>query len=131
MNSYHLHLDIFYENNKQYRQCLRDLFFMKTNVDNDLDIDEETLDENDYDVDASEKAMDYVYEKTKNNDLFKILYECAAHKMFTTNHDIGLAVLFSYDYLKLFHLCLQQYIIYPNTFNEDSECYINMYNAIK
>ena len=86
---------ITYIDDKTYRQCLRDLFFMNTHIE--IDFDEITQDEQNYDIDAANNAMDYVYNQTKENIYFQNLYDCAAAKMFSTDREIGLAVLFSYD----------------------------------
>lgn len=52
-------LKIFYNTNSTYRNCLRTLF--KMNPHNfpkfDDDLDEETRDENDYDIDSASVAM--------------------------------------------------------------------------
>jgi hypothetical protein len=45
----------------------------------------------------------------------------AALRMFSEDIDIGLAVLFSYDYMQLFHLCLVEF--FYDRFNKDFEPY--------
>ena len=54
-------------------------------------------------------AMDEIYEKTKHLEQFQSLYISAAALMFSTDPNIGLAVLFSYDYFSLFHTCIQAF----------------------
>ena len=112
-------VDIFIEYNstREYRASLRKLFSMdaknyvdKINLIKQSEIlDEETEDELAYDEESSSKIMDYVFEKTKENSGFDKLYELAAGRMFSTDRTIGLAVLFSYDYLQHFHVCLVEY----------------------
>ena len=132
MESYNTNIEsCSYENDEQYRKCLRSIFNMKENIQNELDIDEVSLDELNYDCGAAEKSMDFIFDKTKNNILFQKLYDCAAAKMLSTNRSIGLAVLFSYDNLKNFHLCICDFMKHPDRFNEKSTSYIDMYNTIK
>ena len=120
---------ITYIDDQSYRQCLRDLFFMNSHIEEDLD--EITQDEQNYDIDAANKAMDYVYNQTKDNIHFQNLYDCAAAKMFSTDREIGLAVLFSYDNLKFFHSCFIDYLDDPLLFDENTKSYIEVYNNIK
>ena len=131
---YNINVKIDYENNKQYRQCLRNVFSMDIlNLDIPFDqmedLDDETEDELLFDENAMIKSMDFIYEKTKNSSYFKELYKLAASKMFSEDENIGLAVLFSYDYFALFHLCLVDFLN-KNVFNEKNNYYINLKNKI-
>jgi hypothetical protein len=120
-----------YENDKEFRNCLREVFKMGDNVDNSSYLDEITRDENNYDFESATKAMDYVFEKTHTNTLFQSLYDLAAAKMFSTDRSIGLAVMFSYDNLKDFHYCLWDFFTNTASFNENSDSYKKMFNKIK
>jgi hypothetical protein len=91
-----------YKNNQEYRKCIRDFFQMKESI-SALDIDDETKDEQNYDDTSSTKMLNHVYSITKENTHFQELYSYAAATMFSTDPEIGLAVLFSYDYFVLFH----------------------------
>jgi len=97
-----------YNNTIEYRQSLRLIFNMSDSKYPLLsdDIDPVSKDELEYDEDAAKIAMDFVYETTKHNPIFKELYLLAATRMFSTDLEIGLSVLFSYDYLEIFHYCL-------------------------
>lgn len=110
--SYPVDLDIEYSNDFEYRKSLRRLFQMNSSnypsiVKSDIDI--VSRDELEYDEHSADLAMDCVIKKTCGNPLFYALYEQAATFMLSTNIDIGLAVLFSYDNLILFHRCLSDY----------------------
>jgi hypothetical protein len=120
-----------YENDKEFRQCLRRVFRMDQNIDNSEYLDEITRDENNYDFESATKAMDYVFEETQSNPLFQTLYDLAAGKMFSSDRSIGLAVLFSYDNLKDFHYCLWDCFTNKESFNENSISYKTMFNKIK
>jgi hypothetical protein len=123
-----------YTTNAQYRQCLRELFKMNpeiceakvanTEKHNQESIDDETADEMRYDNDAVGKIMDHVYEKTKNHPLFQELYEKAAAKMMSLDPEIGLCILFSYDYLLLFRNCLDVFFKSQPAFNEETTEFI-------
>ena len=123
-----------YTTNAQYRQCLRELFNMNpeicdakvTNTEkhNKESIDDETADEMRYDNDAVEKIMDHVYEKTKNHSLFQELYKKGAAKMISVDPEIGLCILFSYDYLLLFRNCLDVFFKSPHEFKAETPEFI-------
>lgn len=117
-----------YTNDFEYRAWLRKLFCMKLSDDeeegpnvSDDDMDIITRDELDYNEQASMDAMDYVYIKTKDNTLFQELYSLAASKMLSLDRTIGLSVLYSYDYMALFHCCVCCYIERPDDFDETNE----------
>lgn len=104
-----IHEDSNYNNNATYRQCIRNIFNMKEQ-EKDENIDSITNDENNYDEETMARSMDFIYEKTKHHLLFQTLYQHGAARMFSLNNEIGLAVLCSYDYFHLFHLCLRDFV---------------------
>ena len=124
---YRVETPINYTNTAQYRQCIRALFEMdQTNYERHIEfienhnqetMDDETRDEMSYDDDAAVRTMDYVYNCTKDVREFKELYGKAALRMFSEDPNIGVAILFSYDYLQLFHSCLVKF--YKDEFNAD------------
>ena len=122
---YNLDLELTpYSNDIEYRKSLRKLFTMQKTVLFCEEIDEITNDENDYDGDSASKAMDFVYEQTKNNELFQKLYDSAASKMLSQDREIGLAVLYSYDYMLYFHNCFIDFYKNPSEFNDTKDTYI-------
>ncbi len=129
---YNINIDVAYKDNETYRKCLRQVVNMDISNLNipwdqmDDDLDEETKDELLFDNYAMSSTMDYVYDKTKENEFFKEIYLLGASKMFSTDPNIGLAILFSYDFFDLFHLCLQDF------FNDklDTINYNNLKNKI-
>ena len=129
---------IIYDNNKSYRQCLRELFEMNQENYQDKinaiktreELDEETEDEVSYDDSAAEKFMDVIYDETKNNVLFKDIYKIAAAKFLSEDESIGLVVLFSYDFMSLFIPCLVDYLKSPDSFNKDNNNYIVLLKKI-
>jgi hypothetical protein len=116
--------NIQYSNDFEYRDALRKILCMKSIEEIDQDIDEVTRDEQDYDMDAATKSLDYVYDNTCKNPLFQELYDSAASKMISMDRSIGLSVLFSYDYMGLFHYCLCSYFDEPASFDEKNEAYV-------
>lgn len=118
-----------YTSNKEYRQAIRDFCHMNTIA---LDIetdDEETYDELQFDMDAMKQSMDMIYEMTKENKYWGILFEKAAGKFLSTHYDIGLSVLFSYDYFSKFVDCWN-WFLEGKEFNENTDCYIRLSNAL-
>jgi len=133
---YNINYKVEYSNNFEYRKCLREVFNMDTEGKQpdwskmDDDLDEETKDELMYDPDAMYLGLDFIYEKTHNNPLFKELYEIAASKMISIDPNIGIAVIFSYDYFHLFHLCLADFFKNPDSFTSENINFVNMRNKI-
>ena len=129
---------IIYDNNKGYRQCLRELFEMdqanyqeKVNeIRSREELDEETEDEVSYDDSAAEKFMDEIYEQTKDNVLFKNLYKIAASRFLSEDESIGLVVVFSYDFMSAFMACLVDYLKSPDDFNKENNKYIALLKKI-
>ena len=115
-----------YTNDKEYRETLRQLFSMQKVVAHCEEIDDITNDENDYDTDSASKAMDFIYEATKTNNVFQILYDSAAGKMLSQDREIGLAVLYSYDYMLLFHNCFVEYYNNPSDFDDKKDSFIQL-----
>jgi hypothetical protein len=131
---YDSQINVTYSNNSSYRNCLRNVTNM--NLDNldipwekmDNDLDEETKDELLFDNNAMSKTMDFIYEKTHKNLIFQELYSTAASKMFSQDLQIGLAVLFSYDFFDTFHLCLKDF--FNNDFSNENTHYLILKNKI-
>ena len=70
--------------------------------------------------------MNYVFSITKNEPLFIQLYEKAAAKMFSLDVNIGLSVLYSYDYFRVFHLCLRDFTNTDIVFDLNNSNYIKL-----
>jgi len=124
---YNFDLNIQYNNNFEYRNCLRQLFFMDYKLpDNLKDIDAETQDEYNYDEECISSTMSLLFSYTKDNMYFNELYDMAASKMISTNREIGQAVLFSYDYLIFFHLCLASFFNETSSFDQNNPFYLEL-----
>ena len=127
-----------YHDNKGYRQCLRELFRMnpetykeKLNTLRSLeDLDDETEDEISYDDSAAKDLLDQIFSKTEKNSLFNSAYMIAAGTMISEDPTIGLAVLFCYDFLPLFYLCLVDYLTSPAEFTKENNHYISLMKKI-
>jgi len=104
--SYPMQLNIQYSTDQEYRKCLRDVFQMDSTQFpdvKDMDLDQVTADEMMYDEKAASRTMEHVFENTFQHKDFILLYEKAASFMFSIDTNIGLTILFGYDYLDLFH----------------------------
>jgi hypothetical protein len=84
----------------------------------DTDLDEETKDELVYEGGAISLGMDYIYNATKDNKALNQLYLDAAGLMLSQSPDIGLSILFAYDYFVDFHNCLRVFFENPPGFSE-------------
>lgn len=103
-----------YNNNREYRECLRRVFYMTCNLDNLIqenpDYDDETLDEELYENENTITAIDNIFERTKDNCVFQKMYLHAAGKLISERMDLGMVVLFSYDFFENFHSCLVKFL---------------------
>ena len=108
---YNIDINVTYNDNASYRQCLRNAMNMDISHISfdqyDEDLEEETKDELLIDEKQMSAAMDEIYDRTKYSETFQTLYMSAAALMFSTDPQIGLAVLFSYDYFAVFHGCIK------------------------
>jgi len=123
---------IVYSTNKDYRQVVRNFCNMKCTDDKFIDdeIDEESRDELLFDESSTSKKMTEIYESTKHHLLWIHLYEKAAAKFFSTDNEIGLAVLFSYDYFLKFYKCWTLFIESPHDFVDSNDTYQNLLSAL-
>lgn len=105
MDSNAVELEVSYETDAEYRNQLRRFCQMKCvdQFENDPSIDAVSRDENLYDEDAVSKTMNLLYDKTRDSTAFRTLYELAAGRMFSTDPEIGLCILMSYDYFRYFY----------------------------
>jgi hypothetical protein len=115
--------DISYTNDAEYQDQIRMLFRMKA-----VDTDDDPSDE--YDENAAIRAMDSIYEATKQSALFEKVYVLAANKLFLEDPAMGLPILFSYDYLDVFHRCLVHYLRTPETFDETTAIYQELLSRV-
>jgi len=119
--NYNTNYEVIYENDQEYRKCLREVFNMDLTVSeetirkletvNEEIFDEETIDEMLFDYEKTEAAMNFIFEKTKDMSEFQELYLLAAAKMISLNISIGMSLCFSYDYFNLFHKYLVVFIV--------------------
>jgi hypothetical protein len=123
---------IIYSTNKEYRQAVRNFCNMNCsdNSFNNYEIDEESRDELLFDESSTSKKMTEIYASTKNHGLWICLYEKAAAKFFSTDNEIGLAVLLSYDYFPKLYECWTLFIESPDKFIESNEIYQNLLSAL-
>lgn len=136
MESYPVDFLVDYNNNSEYRQCIRKLFNMDEllhlpTVTPIEELDNETQDELTYDEVAAAILMDFVFSKTENNILFQRIYDSAAALMLSTERSIGLTIVYSYDYFADFHRCLVAFFKEPNTFNDSLVCYTRLLSKLE
>lgn len=123
---------VIYSNDIEYRQCVRELFRMKTQMDvlNNPDLDEITKDETNYDKETTTLLVKWISEETKECYELNELYKVAAATMITLDRETGLAVLFSYDYFAEFHKLLSLFFSSPDTDLELSSSYERLWNRL-
>ena len=74
--------------------------------------------------------MDNVYNKTKNIPLFRDIYLRGASFMLSQDMNIGIAIMFSYDYLNFFIPCYMDFCKNPDNFNKQNASYQNLYQKL-
>ena len=105
--TYNTNLILNYSDDFGYRQSIRDVFGMNCSPDSvDGDYDAVTRDELMYEADAISAGLDDIYARTKDVPEFQEIYTICAGFMLSVDPNIGLAVVFSYDYFDKFHPCL-------------------------
>lgn len=77
-----------------------------------------------YDLENMTYALDFIWHNTRQQQLFVDLYKLAAVEMMTEDLEVGLAILFSYDYLKYFYPVFREYMVLNKLFDEDHPFYI-------
>ena len=126
MNSFLTHFRslnsrISYDSDIEYRKSIRHIFQFRSDIQtfySDLkkedfsenEIDPESKDEMDLDMDALEEGMHIIFLTTYDNPLFRTLYEYAAGRMFSTDPKIGQAVLCSYDTFAWYFACIYAFL---------------------
>ena len=132
--TYNIDHDVKYTDNFEYRDSMRQVFSMalRTTQIHAIadDIDDESRDELLYDDASISAGLDYIFDATKDVLVFSELFLVAAGRMLSENKEIGLAVVFSYDYFELFHLCLRDYFANPSAFTAKNENYVKLWNKI-
>lgn len=130
MSTYNRQIDVVYSNNAEYRNMLRLVFNMKMAAIDDPDIDDETKDEMTYDEFSSSAVLEYIFSKTREHVLFQKIYDIAAGFMFSVDRNIGMTVLFSYDYLVMFHPVLREYLA-NSALDPSSEPYARLLSKLQ
>lgn len=120
-----------YDSDQTYRAFLRHLtqmdpakFYETEDIrcdPNNPKVSPETIDEYNYDSAAIAKYLDRVYEQTHSRPEFQRLYIAAAALMFSENPEIGIAVLFSYDYLAHFFQIYANYLKNVDEWSADTD----------
>ena len=102
--SYPSTLSVSYKNDFEYRAFIRKLFEMAnvSLISITEGLDPVSIDENQYDADAAQKMLDFIYAKTKDDARFQRIYLHAAGFMLSTDEEIGLVVeQVAYRFFKL------------------------------
>lgn len=111
-----------YHSNCEYRATIRTVFqfqlekrsfyagLEQSDIVSDTEIDAESKDEMELDMDSFVKGMEFLFLATHSHPLFLKLYEYAAGRMFSTDLRIGQAVLCSYDTFSWYFTCIWHYL---------------------
>ena len=127
-----------YSTTEEYREVLRHIiqmdptkYYSDDQFHLEIDADEETMDEFHYDDTAMSVYLDGVYRTTNQHPLFQRMYIASSALMLSTDPEIGLAILFSYDYLGPFYLCYQSYLLDPTKFSETNQFYKSIIDRLE
>jgi hypothetical protein len=105
---YPIGLDVHYETDNQYRECLESVF------GEDLCYFNERVAE--------------IQTKTAGEDAFQELYRLSACQILTENIVAGITILFSYSYFSLFHALLTNFL---STETDGGTIVLPLYNELK
>ena len=122
-----------YTNDREYRQSLRNLFNFNNinNIGGDNDtIDDITRDELNYDEKTMNIWIKWISQETKTCYELQELYKLASATMISLDGEIGLAILFSYDYFKDFHIVLCNYFQNKNIDLDMISSYERLWNRL-
>ena len=106
-------IQIEYDDDEGYQRTISQLFFMNAEFDNEI----------------IDRTLDQIYLKTKAHPLFQQVYIKAASFMLSENPEIGLAVLFAYDNLPLFHAVLVEFNK-NGSINESCPAYVDLHKKL-
>ena len=104
---------IAYDDDDGYQRTVCQLFYMESEFDNEI----------------IDRTLDQIYLKTKAHPLFQQVYIKAASFMLSENPEIGLAVLFAYDNLPLFHAVLVEFNK-NGSINESCPAYVDLHKKL-
>jgi hypothetical protein len=113
-----------YTTNGEYRETIRKIFRMEQQyriegdeiIFNDGtsfyrdDIDDESLDELNIDQSRYDDCFKYIWDLTCDKSSMVELYEWAAAKVISVDHDVGIVYLLNYHYLPSFFTLLQKVV---------------------
>ena len=117
---YKLDYVVEYTNDEEYRNCVQNVFMI--NVEEHEDPEYIIFDEI-----KVKHTIEKIYELTCRYEIFTNLYVKAANKILSEDAELGLIILFSYDYLNLFHKCLNIHFNENNKqIAENNECFIEL-----
>jgi len=120
-------LNMCYSNNKEYRQVLRQFFLMDPKLPEESEnMDEESLDELLFDNKYVENIFDEIYKKTCKHIIFNEIYELGAACFIYSNKELGVAVLFSYDYFIFFYPLLCDFFDSSENLEKTNQNYIEL-----
>ena len=91
---YPIYYNIEYNNEKEYRKCIRDIFQMNPkNYPQDMsEFDDESKDEMEYDEKAVSDGIDYIMNLTKKEPLFQELYLLVAATILSEDVMMGMII---------------------------------------
>ena len=123
---------IYYSNDVEYRQSLRELFGMRFHpiILNNKDLDPVSKDESNYDEQTTKKWLNWVSVQTIECYELNELYKLAAATMISLDRETGLAVLFSFDYFADFHNLLVVFFKNPGMDLEMFPAYDRLWNRL-
>jgi hypothetical protein len=129
---YPIHQRIQYSNDTEFRQSIRSVFGMneQTHITTDPHLDEISKDEMNFDDTQVEEWTKWVSMETAQCYELQELYKLAAATMMSLDTEIGLAVLFSFDYFKDFHSTLCAYFADRTIDLDMLQCYERLWNRL-
>ena len=84
----------------------------------------------DYNEEQMNILMHKLYERIRNNAELSCCMKSVAGVFMSTDEELGLMILFSYDYLAAFYACYYEYMQSPEIFTESTPSYVRVKNLL-
>jgi hypothetical protein len=117
---YKTDLIVEYSNDEEYREMVKKVCSIEATEDDEYI---------DFDCHEIQRTLDFIYSKTKRHPLFKCLYQKAAALFLSEDENIGVVVMFAYDYFVLFHQMFCHFLLSGELAESNTE-YVKLHKLL-
>jgi hypothetical protein len=117
---YKTDLIVEYSTDEEYREMVKKVCSIEATEDDEYI---------DFDCHEIQRTLDFIYGKTKRHPLFKCLYQKAAALFLSEDENIGVVVMFAYDYFVLFHQMFCHFLLSGELAESNTE-YVKLHKLL-